>query len=362
MAAAVARARARRHRARWRSAICSWRTSAATARSSLRGHRPRRRFPALGQPDRALAARCSRAGLRARLTCVDPRQLPRALRRPRLRRGAARRPAAGRGSVRRERRVPHLRLRRPDVPRAGRACAPARWSTRDGFVFADLLPAPPFRSASPPCWRAAPSWCSRWGWATSWSRDRTSAITPTGSSACRRSAGRRSTSGLERRHRRARAGEAARRRAALRGRRGAAGALAPDVIITQTHCEVCAVSAPTWRTARPRGCAAAGRRARHRHPRRHPRRVPAGGRASSARPKRGGAGRRSARAWRAGGATAPLPHPRWCAWNGRRPFRHGQLGTGAGGDRGRALAAGHGGAHSTSIDWQAVADADPTCW
>ena len=57
-------------------------------------------------------------GLRARLACVDTRVLDAAVRRPRVRRLAARRSAGTRRPVRRERRVPHLRLRRPDVSRA----------------------------------------------------------------------------------------------------------------------------------------------------------------------------------------------------------------------------------------------------
>ena len=57
-----------------------------------------------------------------------------------LRPRPARAPAQGRGPLRRERRVPHLRLgwpmfRRPVPVRGGEVVA------RDGFVFADLLPA-----------------------------------------------------------------------------------------------------------------------------------------------------------------------------------------------------------------------------
>src|SRR3546814_11518581 len=60
----------------------------------------------------------------------------RSLRRPRLRRGTARRTARGRGSLRRERRIPHLRFRRPHVHSAARTRTrphrPARACPRAG--------------------------------------------------------------------------------------------------------------------------------------------------------------------------------------------------------------------------------------
>ena len=73
-------------------------------------------FPLFGVGHRrARARRWWPAGLRARLTCVNPEGARSAFRRPRVRRGAPRRaPGVGR-SLRRARRVPLVRLRRPDV-------------------------------------------------------------------------------------------------------------------------------------------------------------------------------------------------------------------------------------------------------
>ena len=74
--------------------------------------------------------------------------------------------------------------------------------------------------------------------------------------------------GHERRDRRAAcASGCAPARRSTRSTRRALAALAPDVIITQTHCEVCAVSArrPRPRRRRPRAGTPAGRRAGGRH-------------------------------------------------------------------------------------------------
>ena len=79
-------------------------------------------FPIWGIPTDLLARDMVAAGLRARLTCIDPRKLPATLRGPRLRRDAAGRPgqpAPRRRSVRRARRVSLVRVRRADVQAGG---------------------------------------------------------------------------------------------------------------------------------------------------------------------------------------------------------------------------------------------------
>ena len=73
-------------------------------------------FPLWGIDTGELAREMIAGGLEAYVTCVDPTQAARELRRPALRPRLAGRPAGGRRPLRRERRVPHLRLRRPDVP------------------------------------------------------------------------------------------------------------------------------------------------------------------------------------------------------------------------------------------------------
>ena len=116
----------------WPSGTCSSRTIAAIARS---GSRPpaSARLPALGRPTRALA-RGDLGRPAARLTCVDPRALPRLLRGREFDRAfldTSRR----RGPLRRERRVSNLRLGRAHVrapgPRPdGRGREPATASFR----------------------------------------------------------------------------------------------------------------------------------------------------------------------------------------------------------------------------------------
>ena len=96
-------------------------------------------FPLFGADTTALAREMIAGGLRARITCVNPKVLDQALRRPRVRRGAARRAAGIDRSLRRARRVPHLRLRRPDVRRPI-PIESGEVVERDGFVFADVLP------------------------------------------------------------------------------------------------------------------------------------------------------------------------------------------------------------------------------
>ena len=73
-------------------------------------------FPLWQRPTPELAREMLAGGLRAVLTCVDPKQLaPAFAGREFDLRAAARSPRGGR-SVRRERRVSQLRVRRPDVP------------------------------------------------------------------------------------------------------------------------------------------------------------------------------------------------------------------------------------------------------
>ena len=122
------RRRAGRRRAwrRWRSATCSWRTSAAIARASSPAPALRRCSRCGASTRASWRATMIAGGLEAYVTCVDPRKLPAELRRPALRCGAARRAAGGRRSLRRERRVPHLRLRRADVSPSRSRLRPAR--------------------------------------------------------------------------------------------------------------------------------------------------------------------------------------------------------------------------------------------
>jgi iron complex transport system substrate-binding protein len=76
-------------------------------------------FPLWHSDTSQLALAFINQGHNAVIVCVDPRAR-RQLRRPRLRRTASRRSPRGRRSLRRERRVPHLRPRRPHVRFADR--------------------------------------------------------------------------------------------------------------------------------------------------------------------------------------------------------------------------------------------------
>ncbi len=78
-------------------------------------------------------------GLEARLTCVDPRQLDASFAGRAFDAHAPRRAAGQRRRLRRKRRVPHLRVRRPDVPATRSTSSVGEVVNRDGFVFADLL-------------------------------------------------------------------------------------------------------------------------------------------------------------------------------------------------------------------------------
>ena len=123
------------------SAISSWRTSAATARNKMsRDGPPRLHFPLWGRPTAALAEDMIGGGLQARLPAWTRASCPRISRGAAFDRDAPRAPAQGRGPLRREWRVPHLRLGWPDVPACRFPCATVRVVSRDGFVFADLLP------------------------------------------------------------------------------------------------------------------------------------------------------------------------------------------------------------------------------
>ena len=91
------------------------------------------------KPTADLAREMIDGGLRAHLTCVDPRKLDAVIRRPSLRSVAAR-PICRLKSIRAERMASFIRLCRMD------RCSATRWmwpsamsSTRDGFVFADLI-------------------------------------------------------------------------------------------------------------------------------------------------------------------------------------------------------------------------------
>ena len=103
---------------------------APLSRGAPRRHRPEPLFPLWKtKPTADLAREMIDGGLQARLTCVDPRKLDRVVRRPRVRSRAAGRSAAGRRSVRRERRVPLVRVCRPDVHRRRSTSTSARSST-----------------------------------------------------------------------------------------------------------------------------------------------------------------------------------------------------------------------------------------
>ncbi len=117
----------------WRSAICFSKTSAATARSGSLATGLTPMFPLFGvRHGDARRARWLPAACGARLTCVNPKVLDRAICRARVRRVAARRPAGVGRSLRRARRVPFVRLRRPDVQPADRRSNPARSSIGTG--------------------------------------------------------------------------------------------------------------------------------------------------------------------------------------------------------------------------------------
>ena len=138
------RGRAGRGRASrpWRSATCSWRTSAATARRKLAGTGIAPLFPLWGIDTGRLAREMIAGGLEAHVTCVDPRKLPASFAGRRFDARAAGGPAGGRRPLRRERRVPHLRLRRARCSAARSPVEAGEVVTRDGFVFCDLMPSP----------------------------------------------------------------------------------------------------------------------------------------------------------------------------------------------------------------------------
>jgi len=94
-------------------------------------------FPLWGLDTAQLARDMLAGGLRAMLTCVDPKQLPARFAGRAFRRAAARRVAARRRSLRRARRIPQLLPCRP-MFRQPVPVTPGEVVERDGFVFADL--------------------------------------------------------------------------------------------------------------------------------------------------------------------------------------------------------------------------------
>jgi hypothetical protein len=113
MAAALAGRAARRRRHRRLRRPLPRRHPPRTARRSSRPIGMRAEFPPVEADTRSPRARDDRgSGLRAVLTCVDPKQGPARARRPRVRRALLDELPAGRRSVRRERRVSHVRARR----------------------------------------------------------------------------------------------------------------------------------------------------------------------------------------------------------------------------------------------------------
>ena len=140
------------------SATCSSRTSAPIASRSSRSPASTPVFPLWLRPTDALAREMIAGGLQAHLATVDLKKLHAGFRRPPLRRVAARRSARGHRSLRRERRIPLVRVCRAD---AGAADLGAR--RRDGgarrvclcgfaggvevLVVAGLVPATSLRKA-----------------------------------------------------------------------------------------------------------------------------------------------------------------------------------------------------------------------
>ena len=314
----------------------AWRAPASRRSSrSGDGRRPRWR----GRCSPAACARASPASTRARC--------PRRFAGRAFDARAARRPAAGRRSLRRERRVPHLRLGRPDVR------APGGGARRRGGRARRVR----VRGPAPGGSRA----------------QRIASLLASGTElVCALGLGDELVGAIARvrspglGHARCRAisrptfditgasGEIdARVRAKLRAGEplyevdeAVLAALGPDVIITQTHCEVCAVSAGDLAHGAPaRLRAPAGRRARNRHARR----MLEGFEKVAAVIGAPEAGRALVDGMRArlaalAATTAPLPRPaRRVPRVDGAAVRHGQLGTGAGRDRGRPLRAGQGG-------------------
>ena len=87
------------------------------------------------KPTADLAREMIDGGLRARLTCVDPRELDRVVRRPHLRRGAARRSAGGVDPCGENGEFHSFAYRRPDVHRIRLTVVVGEVVDRDGFVF-----------------------------------------------------------------------------------------------------------------------------------------------------------------------------------------------------------------------------------
>ena len=94
-------------------------------------------FPLWQIPTDELARTMISGGLRAQTGLHRYQPTPRILRRPRIRRQPARRLSPRNRPLRRARRVPHLRLRRPHVQSPAHL-QPGEVVNREGFVFADF--------------------------------------------------------------------------------------------------------------------------------------------------------------------------------------------------------------------------------
>ena len=96
-------------------------------------------FPIWGTPTDTLSVRMLAGGLRARLTCVDPRQLDaRFAGREYDAELLAELPPSSTRAAKTASSTPSPMTAR--CSRVRSPCTRARWSTRDGFVFADLTP------------------------------------------------------------------------------------------------------------------------------------------------------------------------------------------------------------------------------
>ena len=102
------------------------------------GHPPQ--FPLWGRATAALAEEMIAGGLKAHLTCVDPQQAAGALRGPRFDRALLAELPAGVDPCGENGEFHTCVVGGTDVPRSSRRRA-GEVVTRDGFVFADLLPA-----------------------------------------------------------------------------------------------------------------------------------------------------------------------------------------------------------------------------
>ena len=84
------------------------------------------------------------------------------------------------GGVNVEMRLPGESERRRAAAREAAAARGAAGAAPAGSPAMSATGPAPAPHESPRCWRAAPSWCARSGWASGWWRARTSAISPPG--------------------------------------------------------------------------------------------------------------------------------------------------------------------------------------